>query len=64
MAAILNGGQTVQHNFERGPLKNHPNQIWLNMVINDFREEDFNVIVNNGRWMQCDVLAKAQMVFD
>ena len=64
MVAILNGGWTVRHKFERGPLKNHPNQIWLNLVANGFREEDLNVIVNKGRWMQCDAMAKAWMVFD
>ena len=36
----MEGG--LSHNFERGPPKDHPSQIW-------FRGEDFNVKVYNGR---------------
>ena len=28
MAATLNGGRAVRHNFERGPLKDYPRQDW------------------------------------
>jgi hypothetical protein len=36
----MEGG--LSHNFERGPPKDHPSQIW-------FRGEDFNVKVYNGQ---------------
>jgi len=31
-AAILNRGWTVGHNFEKDPPKDHPCQVWCNLV--------------------------------
>jgi hypothetical protein len=31
-AAILNGGWAVGHNFERDPPRDHPCQVWFNLV--------------------------------
>ena len=42
-AAILNEGGTVGHNFERDPPKDHPCQVWFNLV-SGFRGENLNVI--------------------
>ena len=40
-------GETVGHNFERGPPKGHPCQIWFNLVQQFQR-----------RWFKCDLLLR------
>ena len=37
-------GGAVGHNFERDPPRDHPCQVWFNLVQR-FREEDLNVIL-------------------
>ena len=32
IAAIMNGGRTIENNFESGPLEEHPIQIRFNLV--------------------------------
>jgi hypothetical protein len=46
-AAILNGGRAVGHNFERDPPKDHPCQVWFNLV-QWFQRKRF----------KCDLLSK------
>jgi hypothetical protein len=50
-------GGAVGHNFERDPPKDHPCQVWFNLV-RGFRGEDLNVKVYNG----CQVMAKTYQV--
>jgi hypothetical protein len=45
-AATFNG-----HNFERRPSKDHPTQIWFNLV-QLFKGEDLNVKVYDVQWTQ------------
>ena len=40
-------GRAVGHNFERDPPRDHPCQVWFNLVQR-FREEDLNVILRPG----------------
>jgi hypothetical protein len=37
-------GRAVGHNIERNPPRDHPCQVWFNLVFSGFRGEDLNVI--------------------
>ena len=57
-------GGAVRHNFERDPPRDHPCQVWFNLV-QGFRG-DLNVTVYDVRRTDddgCQVMAKAHMAF-
>jgi hypothetical protein len=56
-------GGSVGHNFERDPPKDHPCQVWFNMVQGfqrrRFKCESLRRTTDDG----CQVMAKAHMAF-
>jgi hypothetical protein len=60
---------SVRHNFERDPPKDHPCQVWFNLV-QGFQRRRFKCEslrrTTDGRMMMddgCQVMAKAHMAF-
>jgi hypothetical protein len=49
-AVILNGGGAVGHNFERDPPRDHPSQVWFNLVQRFQR-----------RRFKCDLISKCKL---
>jgi hypothetical protein len=47
-AVILNGGGAVGHKFERDPPRDHPSQVWFNLVQR-FQRRRFKLFHTYGR---------------
>jgi hypothetical protein len=51
-------GGSVGHNFERDPPKDHPCQVWFNLVQRSHRRRDLNVKVYDVRRMPSELKIK------